>query len=40
MSRTSHPGGIYGLYDGRVDKMLKENPETNQVYSYNDVIPS
>lgn len=35
-----HTGGIYGLYDGRVDKMLKENPETNQVYSYNDVIPS
>lgn len=34
-----HTGGVFGLYDGRIDDLLKRTPATNSVYSHEDIIP-
>ena len=33
------PGGVFGLYDGTVDRVLKDIPATNQVFNHVHVIP-
>ena len=33
-----HTGGVFGLYDGRMNSPLLNNHTTNQVFSYKDVI--
>ena len=33
------PGGVFGLYDGTVDRVLKDIPSTNQVFNHVDIIP-
>ena len=33
-----HTGGIFGLYDGKIDELLNARPETNKVFCYKDFI--
>ena len=33
-----HTGGMFGLYDGRMDQSLLNHHSTNQVFHYKDVI--
>ena len=37
---VSLAGGMYSLFDGRMDKLVKETPATNQVFNFRDLIPS
>ncbi len=31
-------GGIYGLFDGRIDDVVKENPITNRITMAQDIF--
>ena len=33
-------GGVYGLFDGRVDQVVKSRLETNQVLKSSEVFPT
>ena len=35
-----HTGGVFGLYDGRMEQVLLNNQTSNNVFSYKDVITS
>ena len=36
---TSLAGGSYGLFDGRIDEVVKNRPEANQILKSSDVFP-
>ena len=35
---VTYSGGIFGLYDGKIDELLNARPETNKVFCYKDFI--
>ena len=37
---STHTGGVFGLYDGRIDELLKRTPVTNCVQSHEQAIPN